>query len=227
MLAFWVGSTVTDAQRACDGRRQAAGVAHHVSHHGGGRRQASRFGCGRERDPRQQAGARCSRRSRASSPSATRAIFGSVVTNQLSERGQRGRDDQEPRSGVLRIDGVAQRSVAGRRGGSAEVRFTPRRARVGRARMQMTRAAERRNRRVRGRGPGGDPRLAGDGGGLRPDQPDGERDARRAPLGSCPASAGCRSRCRRRRSSASAKVRAISSSIRTAAPSSGPRARSR
>ena len=223
VLAFWLGSVATDAHGQRDGRRQAAGVADDLPDHGGGRRRASRFGSGDSEI-------------RINKPVTLQPAFPrflAVGDRALVRRGrhQPAASRRAPRSSRSRASirrcssSTAPRSrrVAGRRRriGRGAVRRR-RRAAIGRARVQMTVAARRRDRRVRGRHPGRGARLAGDGRGATAKP---RRDAAIETLDAARRrrarrSAGCTSSCRRPRWSASAKARGISSSIRTAAPSS-------
>ena len=115
MLAFWIGSVITDANGHATRRRQAAGVADDLSDHGGGRRSSSRFGSGdaeirinkpltlKPTFPRFLA-------------VGDKASFGAVVTSQLKTARHGDRDDREPRSGdpadstgATRADGARRR----------------------------------------------------------------------------------------------------------------------
>ena len=106
--------------------------------------------------------------------------------------------------------------------GTAEVRFNAAAKAVGNARIQMTRVAQRRERRVRRRAAGAHPRADGNRRRVRRSETDARRKRSTFRRMSCPRPADCTSSFRRRRWSASPKARSISSTIRTAARSSAP-----
>ena len=137
VLAFWVGSTVTNGagKATLNLKLPESLTTYRIMAVSGDK--ASRFGWGQSEI-------------RVNKPVALRpafprflavgdrATFGSVVTNQLSRGGQAVVTIKSLDPTVLRIDGAAQaRSTVGA-GQSSEVRFTASALRVGKARVQMT-----------------------------------------------------------------------------------------
>jgi uncharacterized protein YfaS (alpha-2-macroglobulin family) len=137
VLAFWVGSTVTgkDGAATLDIKLPESLSTYRIMAVSADK--ASRFGWGQSEI-------------RISKPVTLqpafprflavgdRALFGSVVTNQLRDGGEavvtmRSLDPQ-----ILRIDGAGRQRIKVDAGGSAEVRFPATARTVGRARIQMT-----------------------------------------------------------------------------------------
>ena len=85
VLAFWLGSVVTDANGQRDDRRHAAGVADDVPHHGGGRRQGLALRLG-ESEIRINKPVMLSPAFPRFLAVGDKAFFGAVVTSQLKER---------------------------------------------------------------------------------------------------------------------------------------------
>jgi alpha-2-macroglobulin len=137
VLAFWVGSTVTDGsgKATLNLKLPESLTTYRIMAVSGDK--TSRFGWGQSEI-------------RVNKPVALRpafprflavgdrATFGSVVTNQLSAGGQAIVTIKSLDPSILRIDGVAQRSTAVGPGQSAEVRFTASALGIGKARVQMT-----------------------------------------------------------------------------------------
>ena len=137
VLAFWIGSTVTDA----DGRATAevklpeSLTTYRIMAVAGDRQ--SRFGWGQSEI-------------RINKPVTLlpafprflalgdRAFFGSVVTNQLAAAGQAVVSIRSLDPALLRIEGATTRRVTVQAGASSEARFTATARGVGRARVQMT-----------------------------------------------------------------------------------------
>ncbi len=141
------------------------------------------------------------------------ALFGSVVTSQLAEGGSAVVTMRSLDPSVLEIRGATSQTIQIGPNGSAEVRFSAVARGIGPARVQMSARLARRDRCVRGSAPGGDPRVAGNRRGLR--RGAAHRQKKRSPClpVSCPGLADCTSSCRRRPWSVSAKARAIWSNI--------------
>ena len=169
VLAFWVGSTVTDGsgKATVNLKLPESLTTYRIMAVSGDK--TSRFGWGQSEI-------------RVNKPVALRpafprflavgdrATFGSVVTNQLSAGGQAVVTIKSLDPSILRIDGVAQREHRGRTGsilGGALYR-------VGARHRQGPCAddgpSQRGKRRLRGRPAGGSARLTGDGCGVRPDR---------------------------------------------------------
>jgi uncharacterized protein YfaS (alpha-2-macroglobulin family) len=137
VLAFWVGSTVTDrtGKATLNLKLPESLTTYRIMAVSGDK--TSRFGWGQSEI-------------RVNKPVALRpafprflavgdrATFGSVVTNQLSAGGQAVVTIKSLDPSILRIDGVAQRSIAVGAGQSSEVRFTASALGIGKARVQMT-----------------------------------------------------------------------------------------
>jgi uncharacterized protein YfaS (alpha-2-macroglobulin family) len=137
VLAFWVGSTVTDGsgKASLNLKLPESLTTYRIMAVSGDK--TSRFGWGQSEI-------------RVNKPVALRpafprflavgdrATFGSVVTNQLSAGGQAIVTIKSLDPSILRIDGVAQRSHRRRSGSIAEVRFTASALGIGKARVQMT-----------------------------------------------------------------------------------------
>jgi alpha-2-macroglobulin len=136
-LAFWVGSTVTDAtgKASVDLKLPESLTTYRIMAVSGDK--ASRFGWGQSEI-------------RINKPVTLqpafprflalgdRAFFGSVVTNQLPRAGDAVITMRSLDPGVLRIEGDERQRVKVAAGGSAEVRFSATARSVGRARLQMT-----------------------------------------------------------------------------------------
>ena len=137
VLAFWVGSTVTDSagKATVNLKLPESLTTYRIMAVSGDK--ASRFGWGQSEI-------------RVNKPVALRpafprflavgdrATFGSVVTNQLGSRGQAVITIRSLDPAILRIDGAAQQRTDVAAGQSAEVRFTASALGIGRARVQMT-----------------------------------------------------------------------------------------
>jgi alpha-2-macroglobulin len=137
VLAFWVGSTVTDAagKASLDLKLPESLTTYRIMAVSGDK--ASRFGWG-------QSEIRVNKpvTLRPAFPRflavGDRATFGSVVTNQLRDRGQAVVTIKSLDPALLRIDGVTQQRAQIAAGASTEVRFTAAARAVGKARIQMT-----------------------------------------------------------------------------------------
>jgi hypothetical protein len=137
VLAFWVGSAVTDANgnASLDVKLPESLSTYRIMAVSGDK--ASRFGWGQSEI-------------RISKPVTLqpafprflalgdRAFFGSVVTNQLREAGEAVVTMRSLDPAVLRIEGGERQRVKVEAGGSAEVRFPASARAVGRARIQMS-----------------------------------------------------------------------------------------
>jgi uncharacterized protein YfaS (alpha-2-macroglobulin family) len=137
VLAFWVGSTVTDSEGAAtlDIKLPESLSTYRIMAVSADK--ASRFGWGQSEI-------------RISKPVTLqpalprflalgdRAFFGSVVTNQLREGGEAVVAMRSLDRNILRIEGSDRQRVKVAAGGSAEVRFSASARAVGRARIQMT-----------------------------------------------------------------------------------------
>ncbi|HZJ30341.1 MAG TPA: MG2 domain-containing protein [Vicinamibacterales bacterium] len=137
VLAFWVGSTVTDSsgKATLNLKLPESLTTYRIMAVSGDK--ASRFGWGQSEI-------------RVNKPVALRpafprflsvgdrATFGSVVTNQLSAGGQAIVTIKSLDPAILRIDGAVQQRATVGAGQSAEVRFTASALAIGRARVQMT-----------------------------------------------------------------------------------------
>jgi uncharacterized protein YfaS (alpha-2-macroglobulin family) len=137
VLAFWVGSTVTDSsgKATVNLKLPESLTTYRIMAVSGDK--ASRFGWGQSEI-------------RINKPVALRpafprflavgdrATFGSVVTNQLSAGGQAVVTIKSLDPSVLRIDGAAQQRATVGAGQSSEVRFSATALSIGRARIQMT-----------------------------------------------------------------------------------------
>ena len=227
VLAFWLGSVVTDASgRGADGGH-AAREPDHVPHHGGGGGQGVAVRRRRARDPHQQARPAARRLPALPGPAATPRASAPSCTASSRTRARPSSPCAASIRPCSRSWATRSRRCPWRAAAPARSASTCARAPVGRARVQMTAKLLGETRRVRGDGPGRGARLAGGGGRLRADAGRGARDPR--------AARGRRARLRRparrdrvhRARGPRAKARATSSSTRTAAPSSGPRPRSR
>ena len=137
VLAFWVGSTVTDAngKAAVDLKLPESLSTYRIMAVAGDK--TSRFGSG-------QSEIRINKpvTLRAAFPRflavGDRATFGSVVTNQLRDGGQAVVTIRSLDPAVLRVDGSTQQRAQVAAGASKEVRFTASAQAAGRARIQMT-----------------------------------------------------------------------------------------
>ena len=225
VLAFWLGSVVTDAagRAPTEVTLPESLTTYRIMAVAGDKRVALRLG--RARDPHQQARAAARRPSRASWPSATPRASAPWCTASSRTRARPSSPCAASIPPCSRSTGEAKQTVAvSRAAARREVRFDVRaRRRWARARVQMTVKLLGETRRLRGGAARSSPVVAGGRGRLRADA--SRTRARRwsCRRAWCPASAGCTSRPRPRRSSAWAKARATSSSIRTAARSSAPR----
>ena len=218
VLAFWLGSVVTDAKGHARDRRHAPRVADDVSHHGRRRRSRLALRLGAERDPHQQAGAADA--DVAALPGRRRqGVFRRRRPLAAQGAGQSDGDDQVARSVGRRIHAAGDEHRRRRRGrlGRSAIQ------RVGKRDRQRAdsddRLAQRRDRRVRRHAAGAHPHAVGDRRRVRRSEAGRAGDARFRRM-SCRRPAGCTSSWRRRRWSAWPKERRISSTIRTAARSS-------
>ena len=137
VLAFWVGSTVTDSsgKASLNLKLPESLTTYRIMAVSGDK--SSRFGWGQSEI-------------RVNKPVALRpafprflavgdrATFGSVVTNQLSAGGQAVVTIKSLNPAILRIDGAVQRTTTIGAGQSSEVRFTASALGIGKARVQMT-----------------------------------------------------------------------------------------
>ena len=183
VLAFWVGSVVTDAngQASVDVTLPESLTTYRIMAVAADKAVALRLG--RQRDPRQQAAD-----AEAGVPALPGAGRQGVVRRgrhqPAEDEGHGDRHDPEPRSGDARGRPARRsRRAALAAGGAAEVRFDA----VAQGDRQGAHpddgAAGRRDRRVRGRDPGRGAGVAGDRGGLRRHDRRGAREASTLPAG--------------------------------------------
>ena len=221
MLAFWLGSVDDRRGRACDGRREAAGIADDVSHHGGCGRSRLALRIGGQRNPHQQAG------------------HAEAGVSAIPGRGRQGvvrRGRHEPvedgRPAAVTIASLdpdvmqfARHDAADDRRGGGRIRSKSASRRPAEHRTRA-RADDRQARPTRATRSRTSSRskccLAGDRRGVSAKRATLRRGAERSRSrrASCPASADCTSSCRPRRWSVLAKAHATSWNIRMAAPSS-------
>ena len=216
-------------QRRGDRRREAAGVADHVPHHGGGRRSRRRASASGEAEVRVNKPLTMKPTFPRFLAVGDKALFGAVVTSQLKEAGDATVTIRSLDPELLTFDGAAEQTLADRRrrcrrgpvcgggeGGRPRPRADDRRASATKPTRSRTwfpvevLASPETVAAYGQLGAEAKPRVGDPG------------DSRRA---WCQASADCTSRCRPRRWSDWARARAISSSIPTAAPSRKDRAR--
>ena len=137
VLAFWVGSVVTDAngRTTVDVKLPESLTTYRIMAVAGDKR--SRFGSG-ESEIRINKPLTLKPTFPRFLARGDRASFGAVLTSQLREKGNavvtiRSLDPQ-----VLQLDGASKKTVSIAAGGSIEVRFDARALAIGRARLQMT-----------------------------------------------------------------------------------------
>jgi len=137
VLAFWIGSTVTDARgrATVDVKLPESLTTYRIMAVAGDK--ASRFGSG-ESEIRVNKPVTLKPAFPRFLAVGDRVTFGSVVTSQLRQQGPAIVTMRSLDPGVLEIGGQAARTVNVAAGGSAEVRFDATARAVGRARVQMT-----------------------------------------------------------------------------------------
>ena len=225
VLAFWLGSVTTDknGHASTDVKLPESLTTYRIMAVGGDKE--SRFGSG-ESEIRINKPVVLKAAFPRFLARGDKAFFGSVVTSQLKDAGTAIVTMRSLDPGVLEITGDPKRLVQVAGGGSTEVRFDVVARATGRARVQVSVRLGNETDAFEDAIPVevlATPRI---GGRVRRGGAGREADVRDADRQSCPASAACTSRWRRRRSSASAKARATSSNTRTAASSSARRDRS-
>ena len=125
--------------RPRDARRHAAGVAHDVPHHGGGRATRRRASDRRHVEIKVNKPLTLLAAFPRFLGAGDRASFGAVVTNTLDDRRRRVGHDQEPRSRAARSSPAARRRRSRSTPAATEpVRFEATARGVGTARVQMT-----------------------------------------------------------------------------------------
>jgi len=137
VLAFWIGSVVTDAsgRAVVDVKLPESLTTYRIMAVAGDKR--SRFGSG-ESEIRINKPLTLKPTFPRFLARGDRATFGAVLTSQLREGGNAVVSIRSLDPGVLALQGEARKTVAVGAGGSVEVRFDARALVIGRARLQMT-----------------------------------------------------------------------------------------